>query len=143
MKSFLIILVIALSIACIVQFLFFDSKVRELKKQYRLVSKQYNSLKSTVSQSSSLLKQTKIKYVPPSFSSGITKNNSIVYLTPLDRTSIVCKLEEAHDFPILEECVIANNIWLYIEMESSDNINCRGWIQKRDFSFLKDKIQII
>lgn len=143
MSTFLVLLTLFLLIICVVEFLFFDTKIRELRRQYRLLNKQYGNLKAKVSPTSQALKTLKIKYVPPSYSSGITKDNTIVYLTPVDTTRPVCKLAQACDLPILEECVIANDIWFYIEMDSDDNVNSRGWISKKDFSFLKDKIQII
>lgn len=143
MTTFLVLLSLLFLIVCVVEFLFYDTKIRELRRQYRLLNKQYSLVKSKVSPSSQNLKNLKIKYVPSSFSSGITKENTTIYLTPVDKAIPVCKLVEAHDLPILEECVIANNIWLYVEMDSEDNVNSRGWIERKDFSFLKDKIQII
>lgn len=143
MKTFLIIIcLIFLSIA-ILEYFYFDTKLRELRRQYRLLSQQYSTLRGKISPSKNSLKNLKIKYVTPSFSSGITKENTTVYFTPIDQNLIVCKLKEAYDLTIIEECVISNNIWLYVELDTDDNINSRGWIIKKDFSFLKDKIQII
>lgn len=143
MTAFLVLLCILLIIGIVITYLFFDSRMRELKRQYRLLNNQFSAFKSKLSPTTDALKKIKVKYVIPSFSSGITKENIFVYFTPVDKSKFVCKLKEAIDIPILEECVIANEIWLYVELESDDNINSRGWIQKRDFSFLKDKIQII
>ncbi|MGL4740331.1 MAG: hypothetical protein ACRC41_05915, partial [Sarcina sp.] len=140
---FLLFLCILLILGIILTYLFLDSRMREMKRQYRLLNNQFSSLKNRLAPSIEALKKIKVKYVSPSFSSGITKENIFVYFTPIDKERYVCKLKEAVDIPILEECVIANEIWLYIELETDDNINSRGWIQKRDFSFLKDKIQII
>ncbi|MGL5066363.1 MAG: hypothetical protein ACRC6T_00860 [Sarcina sp.] len=143
MTTFLLILSLGLISLAILEFFFFDTKLRELRRQYRLLSQQYTSLKGKMSPPSTNLKNLKVKYVFPSFSSGITKENICVYFTPVDKSKIVCKLSDATDIPILQECVIANEIWLYVELDSEDNINSRGWILKKDFSFLKDKIQII
>lgn len=143
MIVFLLFLCILLILGIILTYLFLDSRIREMKRQYRLLNNQFSTLKSKLSPSIEALKRLKIKYVTPSFSSGITKENIFVYFTPIDKERYVCKLKEAVDIPIIEECVIANEIWLYIELETDDNINSRGWIQKKDFSFLKDKIQII
>ena len=143
MTIFLTLLCLVLAVIAAFVFFYFDSKNREIRKQYRLLSNQYNSLKSKVSPSIESFKKLKIKYVPPSFSSGITKENIFVYLTPIDKSKTVTKIIEVCDIPILEECVIANEIWLYVHLDSDDNVNSRGWIHKRDFSFLKDKIQII
>ena len=143
MTFFLVLLCLVLIICTAFTFFYFDSKAREIRKQYRLLSNQYNSLKSKVSPNIESFKKLKIKYVNPSFSSGITKQNVFVYLTPIDKSKSVAKIIEVCDIPIFEECVIANEIWLYVHLDSDNNINSRGWIHKRDFSFLKDKIQII
>ena len=143
MTTFLLILCILLLCVCGIGFFFFDTKLREVRRQYRLLSQQYATVKGKLSPNATNLKNLKIKYVPPSFSSGITKENTCVYFTPIDKSKAVCKLVEASDIPISQECVIANEIWLYVELDSVDNVNSRGWILKKDFSFLKDKIQII
>ncbi|WP_297521391.1 hypothetical protein [uncultured Clostridium sp.] len=143
MTTFLLILCIALVCFCGLEFFYFDTKLRELRRQYRLLNQQFTAVKGKLSPSGATLKNLKIKYVPQSFSSGITKENIFVYFTPIDKTKSVCKLVEASDVPILQECVIANEIWLYVELDSINNVNSRGWILKKDFSFLKDKIQII
>ncbi|MGL4450980.1 MAG: hypothetical protein ACRCTZ_07325 [Sarcina sp.] len=143
MTAFLIILSLLLLVIAIIEFFYFDTKLRELRRQYRLLSQQYTSVKGKLTPSINSLKNLKIKYVTPSFSSGITKKNINVYFTPIDKNKIVCKLTDAYDLLITQECVIANEIWLYVELDSEDNTNSRGWISKKDFSFLKDKIQII
>ena len=84
----------------------------------------------------------KIKYVTPSFISGITKPNINIFISPIDEYPI-STLKEPVDIKILEECVIANNIWLYVDLETENNINSRAWIEKKNFSFLKDRVQII
>lgn len=143
MKTFLIILSLSLLSIALLEFFYFDTKLRELRRQYRLLNKQYSTIKAKLSPGSTSLKNLKIKYVSPSFSSGITKENISVYFTPIDQNKLVCKLKEASDLNITQECVISNEIWLYVELDTEDNINSRGWISKKDFSFLKDKIQII
>lgn len=143
MTTFLIILCLVLLTTAVLEFFYFDTKLRELRRQYRLLSQQYTTIKGKISPTANFLKNLKIKYVSPSFSSGITKEKINVYFTPIDKSKVVCKLTEAYDLQITQECVISNEIWLYVELDSIDNINSRGWISKRDFSFLKDKIQIL
>lgn len=143
MTAFLIILILLLIFLSIALFFYFDTKLREIRKQYRLLNNQYISLKKNLSTSDSSIKNLKIKYINSNFSSGINKENTIIYLIPLEKSNPICTLNEASDLNILEQCSVDNIIWLYIEFESIDNINCRGWVQKKDFSFLKDKIQII
>lgn len=142
MTTFLIILCLILICGAVLEFFYFDTKLREVRRQYRLLNQQYTTVKSKLSPITSL-KNLKIKYVSPSFSSGITKENINVYFTPIDKNKVVCKLKEASDLQINQECVISNEIWLYVDLDSTDNINSRGWVSKKDFSFLKDKIQII
>lgn len=144
MAVFLFILSMAFLCAAVCSFFYFDTKLRELRRQYRLLNNQYNALKKKASLTSETKSKNdfKIKYVTPSFISGITKPNINIFISPIDENPI-SSLKEPVDIKILEECVIANNIWLYVDLETENNINSRAWIEKKNFSFLKDRVQII
>ena len=144
MAVFLFILSMVFLCITVCSFLYFDTKLRELRRQYRLLNNQYNALKKKTNLTSEMKAKNnfKIKYVTPSFSSGITKPNINIFISPIDENPI-STLKEPVDIKILEECVIANNIWLYVDLETEDNVNSRAWIEKKNFSFLKDRVQII
>lgn len=144
MAVFLFILSMAFLCATVCSFFYFDTKLRELRRQYRLLNNQYNTLKKKTSLTYETKSKNdfKIKYVTPSFISGITKPNINIFISPIDENPI-STLKEPVDIKILEECVIANNIWLYVDLETENNINSRAWIEKKNFSFLKDRVQII
>ena len=75
-----------------------------------------------------------IKFVIPSYKGATLKNNSNLYISPLITSHILNSFNSNIEIAILDCAEVNNETWFYVNTPSTNNINCRGWINSNDIS---------
>lgn len=120
--------------AIVVLYLYFDQKLAKTRKQLMITSNQLRTLKNQYR--SSIAKTINIRYITPSSQTGITNNGAELFSAPSLDSPKLSKLSIKMEVKILDSAIVENSTWFYVVIPIDSNINCRGWINKRDFSTL-------
>lgn len=120
--------------AIVVVYLYFDQKLAKTRKQLMITSNQLRNLKAQYK--SSLAKTVNIQYIIPSSQTGITNNGAELFSAPTLDSPKLNKLTIKMEVKILDSAIVDNSTWFYVAIPIDSNINCRGWINKKDFSSL-------
>ena len=131
MKYILFIILIATIFFIIV---YYDRKYSILKHQL-IVSNNYNrNLKEKLSKHGSNKSNIKVEFSTPSKLLGIIKEETSIFLCPIENTILMHRTNIKMEVNILDQCRINNSIWLYVTLPTDSNINCRGWVKSIDFT---------
>ena len=85
----------------------------------------------------------KIKFSTPDVSIGLLNENSKLFLSPIENSILVYLTKEKLQVKILDECLFENLTWYYVDLPTTSDINCRGWVNKNNFSMLCNDIKNI
>lgn len=77
----------------------------------------------------------------PTASKAITNNNTTVFLAPILDSPKIRVLDIKMEVKILDSAIINNKTWFYVSLPIDSTYNCRGWINKDDFSFIYQQSQ--
>jgi hypothetical protein len=107
-----------------------------------MVSNNYNRrLKEKLSKYGSNNGTTKIEFSTPSKLLGIIKEETSIFLCPIENTILMHRTTIKMEVNILDQCRIKNSIWFYVNLPTDSNINCRGWVKSTDFTMFYDTIR--
>lgn len=120
-------------------FIYFDSKIKEYKRNILTLNNQIYKLKTTNKQSNTNQKEISIYYKKSDFQYAVTHPYTNVYLAPLNDSFIVNRIKDPLKVKILDECEINKEIWYFIDLGLSDGLNNKGWIKKSRFSMFINK----
>lgn len=142
--KFLIIFVILVCLGITgFMFLYFDSKIKEYKRNILTLNNQIHKLKATYKQpkinQNANLKEISVYYKNSEFQYAVTHPYTNVYLAPLSDSFIVNRIKDPLKIKILDECEINKETWYFIDLGLSDGLNNRGWIKKSRFSMFINK----
>ena len=62
--------------------------------------------------------------------------NSKLFLSPIENSILVYLTKEKLQVKILDECLFESLTWYYVDLPTTSSINCRGWVNKNNFSML-------
>lgn len=143
MKILFLIIILACIGATIFMFFYFDSKVKEYKRNILTLNNQIYKLRTSAKKqqkdNSIHLKEISIYYRKPNFDYGVTLPYTTVYLSPLNDGFIVNRLKDKLQVKIMEECELNKEIWYFVDLGLNTTLNCKGWIKKSQFSIFIDK----
>lgn len=146
--KFLIIFIILICLGTIgFLLIYFDSKIKEYKRNILTLNNQICKLKRTCKKTKvdyeTPQKEISIYYKKPDFQYGITYPYTNVYLTPLNDSFIVNRIKDPLKVKITDECKINKETWYFIDLELTDGLNQKGWLKKSRFStFINKNIKL-
>lgn len=123
-------------------FFYFDSRIKEYKRNILTLNSQIYKLKTTAkkqNKDTAQLKEISIYYRKSNFYHGITLPYTNVYLAPIKDSPIVNRIKDKLQVKIVEECEINKEIWYLVDLGLNTTLNCKGWIRKSQFSMFLDK----
>lgn len=124
-------------------FFYFDSKIKEYKRNILTLNNQIYKLKTSVKKqtkdTTNQSKEVSIYYRNSNFYYGITLPYTNVYLAPIKDSPIVNRIKDKLQVKIVEECEINKEIWYLVDLGLNTTLNCKGWIKKSQFSVFIDK----
>ncbi|WP_010235269.1 hypothetical protein [Clostridium arbusti] len=99
------------------------------KKQIMLLVRQNINLKDKVNNETLILDNVTIFYSVPKYKYGAVSNSCNLYIAPIKKYVILCKLSSNMKLKILDCAKIDKNIWYEVQFQSQDNINNKGWME--------------
>jgi len=131
MKYILFIILIATIFLIII---YYDKKESILKHQL-VVSNNYNKrLKDDLSKYGGTKNNIKIEFSTPIKFLGIIKEETSIFLCPIQNTILMHRTAIKMEVNIIDQCKINNSIWFYVTLPLDSSINCRGWVKSIDFT---------
>lgn len=141
MKYIFFILLIVLLVAT---YLYYDRKLALIKKQLMITSNQYNIIRNKYDTLKRPETNLSIRFINPSYKSGIIATDSKLYIAPLDSSQVLRKTNIRMEVIILDSAEINSQIWYYVNLPVDNCINCRGWINSKDISiFYSDSSSLV
>lgn len=117
--------------------LYYERKLFSCRKQLLIANNQINSLRQRVPKTNPHKKNKKfeIKFSAPNSNMGIINENSNIYISPLKSSELVQHIDIKMEVKILDKAELNSEHWYYISLPMDSNINSRGWIPQRSFSY--------
>ena len=131
--KYLIFLILLLII--VVMYFYYENKLFRLKKQLSLTSTQFRNIRSEYRNSLSKKDGVKINFITPTIKTAITSISGDVFLAPMYDSIKINSFNVRMEVTILDSVQIDNEIWYYVSLPIDTTFNCRGWINKKNFSF--------
>ncbi len=117
-----------------------NQKLSTQKTQLRIISMQNREFKLKIESSRNSEGPIIIKYKPPLFKTGTTKENCSLYLSPMDNSPILSAIVKNTTAEIQDSAEIFNISWYEISLKSQTNINNKGWIKKASITTIDDTV---
>lgn len=136
MKYILFIVLIVLLVAT---YLYYDRRLALIKKQLMITSNQYNIIRNKYDTFKRPENNLSIRFINPSYKSGIIDIDSKLYIAPLDSSQILRKTNIRMEVIILDSAEINSQTWYYVNLPIDNCINCRGWINSKDISIFSSE----
>ncbi len=124
-----------LIIIVIAMYFYYENRLFRIKKQLILTSSQFRNIKTEYKNSLSRKDDIKIKFITPTIKTAITSVNGDVFLAPMYNSIKINSFNVRMEVNILDSVQIDNELWYYVSLPIDSTYNCRGWINKKNFSF--------
>ena len=138
MKYF-IFLILILIIAFM--YFYYEKKLTIAKNRILRTSNQFNNIRNEYRSALTKNQNINVQFLTPTASKAITNNNTTVFLAPILDSPKIRVLDINMEFKILDSAIINNKTWFYVSLPIDSTYNCRGWINKDDFSFIYQQSQ--
>ncbi|WP_243281592.1 hypothetical protein [Clostridium sp. D53t1_180928_C8] len=138
MKYF-IFLILILIIAFM--YFYYEKKLTIAKKRILRTSNQFNNIRNEYRNALTKNQNINVQFLTPTANRAITNNNTTVFLAPIIDSPKIKVLDIKMEVKILDSAIINNNTWFYVNLPIDSPYNCRGWINKDDFSFIYQQSQ--
>ena len=138
MKYF-IFLILILIIAFM--YFYYEKKLTIAKNRILRTSNQFNNIRNEYRSALTKNQNINVQFLTPTASKAITNNNTTVFLAPILDSPKIRVLDIKMEVKILDSAIINNKTWFYVSLPIDSSYNCRGWINKDDFSFIYQQSQ--
>ena len=138
MKYF-IFLILILIIAFM--YFYYEKKLTIAKKRILRTSNQFNNIRNEYRSALTKNQNINVQFLTPTVKRAITNNNVTVFLAPIIDSPKIRVLDIKMEVKILDSAIINDKTWFYVNLPIDSNYNCRGWINKNDFSFIYQQSQ--
>ena len=132
--KYIIFLVLILII--IFMYFYYENKLNVAKDRIRRTTSQFNSIRNEYRNSIAKTKYLDVQFIRPSITTAIANNESIRFLAPTTDSPKLKTLNVKMEVKILDSAIVSNETWFYVSLPIDTPYNCRGWINKNDFSFI-------
>ena len=128
-------IIFILLISCLVfTYFYYNRKIELLRKQLLITRNKYSVVRNKYDNSRKNISNLSVKFIIPTYKGGTLKSNSRLYLSPLFSSDILKEINNSTEVGILDCAEVINETWFYINIPSSSNLNCRGWVNSKDIS---------
>lgn len=124
-------------------YFYYEKKLSITKTQLLRTSNQFNNIRKEYRNSITKNQNVNIQFITPNIKSAIANNNAIIFLAPITDSPKVKILDIKMEVKILDSAIINKETWFYVNLPIDSNYNCRGWINKDDFSLIYSQSQSI
>ena len=138
MKYF-IFLILILIIAFM--YFYYEKKLTIAKNRILRTSNQFNNIRNEYRSALTKNQNINVQFLTPPVSKAITNNNTTIFLAPILDSPKIRVLDIKMEVKILDSAIINNKTWFYVSLPIDSTYNCRGWINKDDFSFIYQQSQ--
>ena len=138
MKYFIFLILIFI---IIFMYFYYEKKLTIAKKRILRTSNQFNNIRNEYRNALTKNQNINVEFVTPTVTRAITNNNTTVFLAPIIDSPRIRVLDIKMEVKILDSAIINNKTWFYVNLPIDSTYNCRGWINKNDFSFIYQQSQ--
>lgn len=138
MKYFIFLILILI---IIFMYFYYEKKLTIAKKRILRTSNQFNNIRNEYRSTLTKNQNINIQFLTPNAKTAITNTNTTVFLAPITDSPKVKVLNIKMEVKILDSAIINDKTWFYVNLPIDSNYNCRGWINKDDFSFIYQQSQ--
>lgn len=138
MKYFIFLILILI---IIFMYFYYEKKLTIAKKRILRTSNQFNNIRNEYRNALTKNQNINIQFLTPTAKTAITNSNTTVFLAPITDSPKVKVLNIKMEVKILDSAIINDKTWFYVNLPIDSNYNCRGWINKDDFSFIYQQSQ--
>ena len=138
MKYFIFLILILI---IIFMYFYYEKKLTIAKKRILRTSNQFNNIRNEYRNALTKNQNINVEFVTPTVTRAITNNNTTVFLAPIIDSPKIRVLDIKMEVKILDSAIINDKTWFYVNLPIDSNYNCRGWINKNDFSFIYQQSQ--
>ena len=138
MKYFIFLILILI---IIFMYFYYEKKLTIAKKRILRTSNQFNNIRNEYRNALTKNQNINIQFLTPTAKAAITNSNTNVFLAPITDSPKVKMLNIKMEVKILDSAIINDKTWFYVNLPIDSNYNCRGWINKDDFSFIYQQSQ--
>ena len=117
-------------------YFYYEKKLTIAKKRILRTSNQFNNIRNEYRNALTKNQNINVQFLTPTFKIAITNNNTTVFLAPIIDSPKIRVLDIKMEVKILDSAIINDKTWFYVSLPIDSNYNCRGWINKNDFSFI-------
>lgn len=117
-----------------------NQKLSTQKTQLKIISMQNREFKSKIASSRNAEGPIVIKYKPPLFKTGTTKESCSLCLSPLENSPVLSTIVKSTSIEIQDSADIFDISWYEVSIKSQTNINNKGWIKKDNIIPLDDTV---
>lgn len=111
------------------------------KNQIMLLVRQNNAFKDKINNQSFVPDNVTVAYSISKYSSGVISNSCNLYIAPIKKYAILCKLSSNMEVKILDCAKIGNIIWYEVQFNSQNNINNKGWIEAENIMIFENGLR--
>ena len=122
-------------------YFYYEKKLTIAKKRILRTSNQFNNIRNEYRSALTKNQNINVQFLTPTASKAITNNNTTVFLAPILDSPKIRVLDIKMEVKILDSAIINNKTWFYVSLPIDSTYNCRGWINKDDFSFIYQQSQ--
>ena len=135
------IIIILLIVAIVIMYFYYEKKLTIAKNRILRTSNQFNNIRNEYRSALTKNQNINVQFLTPTASKAITNNNTTVFLAPILDSPKIRVLDIKMEVKILDSAIINNKTWFYVSLPIDSTYNCRGWINKDDFSFIYQQSQ--
>lgn len=110
------------------------------KKQIMLLVRQNGTLKDKVGSQSLILDTVAVYYSVPKYNCGVVSNSCNLYIAPIKKYVVLCKLNSNEELKILDSAKVDNVIWYEVKFKSQNNLNNKGWIEAKNIMIFENSL---
>jgi hypothetical protein len=122
-------------------YFYYEKKLTIAKNRILRTSNQFNNIRNEYRSALTKNQNINVQFLTPTASKAITNNNTTVFLAPILDSPKIRVLDIKMEVKILDSAIINNKTWFYVSLPIDSTYNCRGWINKDDFSFIYQQSQ--
>lgn len=138
MKYFIFLILIFI---IVFMYFYYEKKLTIAKNRILRTSNQLNNIRNEYRSALTKNQNINIEFLTPTVTRAITNDNATVFLAPILDSPKIKVLTIKMEVKILDSAIINNKTWFYVNLPIDNNYNCRGWINKDDFSFIYQQSQ--
>ena len=122
-------------------YFYYEKKLTIAKNRILRTSNQLNNIRNEYRSALTKNQNINIEFLTPTVTRAITNDNATVFLAPILDSPKIKVLTIKMEVKILDSAIINNKTWFYVNLPIDSTYNCRGWINKNDFSFIYQQSQ--